>query len=113
MTKKLLFPLALAFVLFVSSISVFAEGPKKIEPGNSVEVKDASVKEASKAKTKLKTDVEKLVAAAKDGKLAPHPQQFPPTARNNLSKTAKIAILASAIGSAIFLIVIFHELGKD
>ena len=54
----------------------------------------------------------KLVAAAKAGKVAPRPQQFPNTRKNNLSTGAKIGI-AAAIGGAIFLIIVFHELSKD
>jgi hypothetical protein len=114
MTKRLLaLPLVLTVALCACSTSVFAEGTKKSEPGTSMEVKETSAKEASKAKTKLKTDMEKLMTDAKAGKVALRPQQFPPTAKSNLSKTAKIAILASAIGATIFLIVLFHDLSKD
>jgi hypothetical protein len=56
--------------------------------------------------------MEKLVADAKAGKVAPAPQQFPPATRNNLSTAAKIGIVA-AIGAGIFLIVMFHQLSKD
>ena len=115
MTRKLLaFPLVLTVALCVCSTSAFAEGTKKSEPGTSTEATETSAKEASKAKkTKLKADMEKLMTDAKAGKVAPRPQQFPPTAKGNLSKTAKIAILASAIGATIFLIVLFHDLSKD
>ena len=114
MTKRLLaFPLVLALALCVCSTSVFAEGSKTGEPGTAPAVKETSAKGASKANAKLKTDMEKLLSDAKAGKVAPQPQQFPPTAKNNLSKTTKIAILAAAIGSAIVLIVVFHELSKD
>ena len=114
MTKKLLvFPLVLTLALCVCSAAVFADGARTSEPGTSPEVKETSGKGTSKANTKLKTDMEKLLADAKLGKVAPRPQQFPPTAKNNLSKTTKIAILAAAIGSAIVLIVVFHELSKD
>ena len=114
MTKKLLaFPLALALALCLCAVSVFAEGVKKSEAATPVAVAETAPKEASKAGLKLKTDMEKLMEAAKAGKIAPHRQQFPQTSRSNLSKTTKIAILAAAIGSAITLIVIFHELSKD
>ena len=114
MTKKILaLPLMLAIALCVCSTSAFAEGTKKSEPGTPVEVKEASAKEVSKAQPKLKKDMERLVNDAKAGKVAPRQQQFPPTSRNNLSKTTKIAILAAAIGAAITLIVVFQELSKD
>ena len=114
MTKKLLVvTLGLAITLCLCSTSALAEGTKKAEPGTPVEVKESSPKELNKAKTKLKTDMDKLVSNAKAGKVAPRPQQFPQTSRSNLSKTTKIAILAAAIGAAITLIVVFHELSKD
>ncbi len=114
MTKRLMaLPLVLALALGVCSTSVFADGAKANGPGTSPEVKETSAKGAGKAPAKLKTDMEKLLTDAKAGKVAPRPQQFPPTSRNNLSKTTKIAILAAAVGSAIFLIVLFHQLCKD
>jgi hypothetical protein len=114
MTKKLLaFPLMLALAICVCATSAFADGLKAGEPGTAPEVKETSARGASKANVKLKTDMEKLLTDAKAGKVAPRPQQFPPTAKNNLSKTTKIAILAAAVGSAIFLIVLFHDLSKD
>jgi uncharacterized protein YxeA len=79
-----------------------------------VKAKESSTKSAArdKANEKVKTDMMKLVADAKAGKVAPAPQQFPRAARNNLSTGAKIGI-AAAIGGAIVLIVIFHQLSKD
>ena len=113
MTKKLLvFPLVLALALCVCSTQAFAEGAKGSEPGTASEVKETSAK-GSNSKAKLKADMEKLVTDAKAGKVSPRPQQFPRTAKNNLSKTTKIAILAAAVGSAITLIWVFHELSKD
>ena len=114
MIKKLLtFPVALVLVICVCSVSVFAEGAKTGEPATSREVKATSEKGTSKAEAKLKKDMEKLVADAKAGKVAPAQQQFPRTAKSNLSKTTKIAILAAAVGSAIFLAILFHDLSKD
>jgi len=114
MTKKLLvFPLVLALMLCVCAASVFADGIRTSEPGTPPEVKETSAKGTSKANAKLRKDMEKLLADVKAGKVAPRAQQFPPTAKNNLSKTTKIAILAAAVGSAIFLIVLFHDLSKD
>jgi len=114
MTKKLLaFPLTFVMVVCVCATAAFAEGNRKSEPGTAIEVKETSAREAGRAKTKLKKDMDQLVAAAKDGKVAPRAQQFPRTARNNLSKTTKIALIASAIGAGIFLAVMFHALSKD
>lgn len=114
MIKKLfVFPLAVALAICVCSVSVFADGTKTGEPATSREVKATSEKGSSKADAKLKKDMEKLVADAKAGKVAPPQQQFPRTAKSNLSKTTKIAILAAAVGSAIFLAILFHDLSKD
>jgi hypothetical protein len=114
MIKKLLaFPIALALAICICSVSVFAEGTKHGEPAASREVKTTSEKVMSKADAKLKNDMEKLLADARAGKVAPAQQQFPRTAKSNLSKTTKIAILAAAVGSAIFLAILFHDLSKD
>ena len=114
MNKRLLaFPLALALALSVCATSAFAEVPKASESGTIPEVKVASEKASTQTSAKLKKDMDKLVKDAKAGKIAPRPQQFPQTSRNNLSKTTKIAILAAAIGAAITLGVVFHELSKD
>ena len=114
MIKKVLtLPLLLSLVLCFCAISVFAEGAKKGDPVSSTEVKETSRKEANRAKPKLKADMDKLVEEAKAGKIAPHQQQFPRTAKNGLSKTTKIVIAASAIGAGVFLIVMFHALSKD
>jgi len=112
MNKKLLaFPLALALALCVCATSALAEVPKPNEPATAA--KATSEKATSQAAAKLKKDMDKLVNEAKAGKIAPRPQQFPQTSRSNLSKTTKIALIATAIGTSIFLIVLFHDLSKD
>ena len=114
MNKRLLaFPLVLALALSVCASSAFAEVPKASEPGTRSEVKVASEKPAAQPNAKLKKDMNKLVNDAKAGKIAPRPQQFPQTSRNNLSKTTKIALIATAIGTTIFLAILFHDLSKD
>ncbi len=114
MTRKVLaLPIILALAICVCSTSALANGPKSDAPETSPEVKEAPAKGVKKADAKLKTDMEKLVNAARAGKVAPKPQQFPQTSRSNLSKTTKIAIVASAVGATIFLIVMFHALSKD
>jgi hypothetical protein len=113
MTKRLLvFSLALALGLCVWPASLSAHGAMTTASGDSTEVKETPAKEPSKANLKLKRDMEKLLADAKAGRVAPRQQQFPRAAKNNLSTTAKIGIIA-AIGGAITLIVVFHELSKD
>src|SRR6185369_11631800 len=114
MTKKLLaFPLVMALVLGICCTAAFADGSKGNEPSIVPEAKENSAKGSNKTNAKLKTDMEKLVTAAKAGKVAPKPQQFPQTSRSNLSKTTNIALIATAIGTSIFLIVLFHDLSKD
>ena len=114
MTKKLLAgSLGLVLVFLACSVSVFAEVPKTSEAANPPEANAASERVARKPDTKLKKDMERLLGDAKAGKVAPQPQYFPATSRNNLSKTAKIAIAASAIGATIFLAIMFHQLSKD
>jgi len=113
MIKRLLaFPLILTLAVCVCSTAAFAEGSKTSELGTSPEAKETPVK-GSNVKAKLKTDMEKLANEARAGKVAPRVQQFPPTSRNNLSKTTKIALIATAIGTTIFLAILFHDLSKD
>ena len=113
MTKRLFaFPLALVLTLSVCSVSALADSTKTSKPASAPEIKAVSEKAPSKPGAKLKKEMEKLVADAKAGKVAPAPQQFPPATRNNLSTAAKIGIVA-AIGAGIFLIVMFHQLSKD
>ncbi len=62
---------------------------------------------------KLRADISRLTADAKAGKIAPRsPSPFQPTHRSNLSKGAKIAIVAG-IGAIIFGIVAWHVLNSD
>jgi hypothetical protein len=58
---------------------------------------------------KLKSDVAKMVAETKAGrKSAPSNSPFPQPQRNNLSKTAKIAIVAG-IALVVIAIIIVHQ----
>jgi len=58
---------------------------------------------------KLKSDVAKMVAETKVGREgAPANSAFPPPQRNNLSKTAKIAIV-TGIALVVIAIIIVHE----
>jgi hypothetical protein len=62
---------------------------------------------------KLRADISRLTADAKAGKISPRsPSPFQPTHRNNLSKGAKIAIVAG-IGALIFGIVMWRALNSD
>jgi hypothetical protein len=111
--RFLVFPLGLALALCVCATSAFAEVPKGSESGTTPDVKAASEKAIRQPGAKLKKDMDKLVNEAKAGKIAPRAQQFPQTSRNNLSKTTKIALIATAIGTTIFLAILFHDLSKD
>ena len=114
MNKRLLaFPLVLALALSVCVTSAFADVPKTGEPGTTPDAKAVSEKAPAQTGVKLKKDMDRLVRDARAGKIAPRPQQFPQTSRNNLSKTTKIALIATAIGTTIFLAILFHDLSKD
>ena len=63
----------------------------------------------AKFNEKLKSDVTKMVAETKAGrKGAPATSQFPMPQRNNLSTTAKIAIVAGSV-LVVIAIIIVHE----
>jgi hypothetical protein len=100
--------------VLVTCLSGIAFAASATDSDPAVRAKESSTKSAArdKANEKVKADMMKLVADAKAGKVAPTPQQFPRATKNNLSTGAKIGI-AAAIGGAIFLIIMFHELSKD
>ena len=63
----------------------------------------------AKSNEKLKSDVTKMVAETKAGrKGAPATSQFPMPQRNNLSTTAKIAIVAGIV-LVVIAVIIVHE----
>lgn len=78
-----------------------AEPPAKSAP---------PVKTGTKPNEKLRADVSRLTADAKAGKIVPRsPSPFQPRQSNNLSKGAKIAIVAG-VGALIFGIIAWRAL---
>jgi hypothetical protein len=68
---------------------------------------------APKSNEKLKSDVAKMVAETKAGRRgAPATSAFPQPQRNNLSKTAKIAIVAGIV-IAVVAIIAVHSFKYD
>jgi hypothetical protein len=63
------------------------------------------------ANARLKADMDRLVADAKAGKIAPSTAQMQPATRNNLTKGKKIAI-GVAIAAAVVAIVLFGPGGR-
>ena len=56
---------------------------------------------------KLRADIFRLIDDSRAGKIAPHQQQLPAGRVNNLSRTAKIAIIAG-VAVAVLAIVVVH-----
>lgn len=107
--------IVLAMISTLSGTSVFARAAS--DPLPSGEEVKASPEKAptTKEKTrevKLKGDMQKLLADAKAGKVAPRPQQLPNGGRHNLSTGAKIGIIA-AIAGVIFAIIVIHQVNDD
>ena len=70
-----------------------------------------SVTDEARPEAKLKSDMEKLIAEARAGKVIPAARpQIQPTKSNNLSKTAKIAI---GVGIAVIVLAIIYKHEKD
>lgn len=82
-------------------------GPETAEPP----AKSAPrVKSEATSKEKLRTDISRLTADAKAGKISPrNPSPFQPRQSNSLSKGAKIAI-GVGIGALIFGIIMWRAL---
>jgi hypothetical protein len=56
----------------------------------------------------LRSDMLKLLADSRAGKIAPHPRQMPAGKVHNLSTTAKIAIIAG-VAVVVLAIVVLHS----
>jgi len=99
---------AAACVLIISLVTMaFAQSPPQSKTTNQF-LTDPTASTA-KSNEKLKSDVAKMVAETKAGrKGAPATSQFPMPQRNNLSKTAKIAIVAGIV-LVVIAIIIVHE----
>jgi hypothetical protein len=112
MIKRLLsFGIALSLICCLGGMSVF--GKTRTDSTEVLEPTSPPVKSEAKANQKLRADVLKLTADAKAGKIVPRsPSPFQPRQRNNLSKGAKIAIVAG-IGALIFGIYAWHVLNSD
>jgi hypothetical protein len=106
LTRGLAAALSVVLIIAAASVPVFAgDGAEATKPTD----QPAAPK---KSEPKLKAGMQKLLSDARAGKVAPKPQQFPNTKRNNLSTGAKIGI-AAGIGAAIFLIIMFRALNSD
>lgn len=91
---------ACALVLSLLTISVPAQSAS--DPGtNSLQKQSESARNA-----KVKADMARLVGDAKAGKVSPRTSQFSQPQRNNLSKGAKIAIVAGVVLVVLALVVI-------
>ncbi len=106
--------IAIALISGVSGTSAFARSATEpaVDDAKTSPNSTAPAKEKAPSTNKLKGDMLKLVADAKAGKVAPRPQQFPNTKRNNLSTGAKIGI-AAAIGGLIFALIVIHQVNSD
>ena len=107
--KRTLARSAAACVLTISLATMaFAQSSPQSETANQFLTRPNAAP-AAKSNDKLKADVAKMVSETKAGqKGAPATQQFPMPQRNNLSKTAKIAIVAGIV-LVVLAIVIVHE----
>lgn len=110
MIKK---PVALVAILALIVVMSGSAASGRTNPAVEGETaKPAAEKTGRKGDARLKSDMNKLVADAKAGKISPKPQHFPDPTRHNLSKGATIAI-AAGVGVAIFLIIMFRALNSD
>ena len=100
-----------AFVLAVCvfTVTVHAQSPAATVPTHEQPASPSDVRaNPAQRNDKVKSDVLKMVAETKAGRTGPPAApQFPGPQRNNLSKTAKIAIVAGIV-LVIVAIVIIH-----
>lgn len=107
--KRSLTHSAVACALIISfGIAVFGQSLPRSETTSQFLTNPGAVS-APKTNEKLKSDVAKMVAETKAGRSgAPAASPFPQPQRNNLSKTAKIAIVAGIV-LVVVAIIIVHE----
>src|ERR1051325_553766 len=114
LTKKLAsIVIGIAMVSCFSGASIYArpatDSDTPAKAADSSGKPDTSVSRDVKINEKVKADMLKLLADAKAGKVRPAPaSQFPATKGNNLSKTAKIAIVVGVVLVVVAIIVV-HE----
>ena len=103
-----------AIVALICSVCAIANGKTEPETAKATTTSGpAAARTDAKRNEKLRSDMQRLVADAKAGKLKMSALQFPaPMQRNNLSTGAKIGIIA-AIGGTIFLIWMLHSINSD
>jgi len=108
--------LVVAMILPASGMSVFARAANDTgSSGDETKVlpdKTSAAKEKGRDNPKLKGDMQKLLADARAGKVAPRPQKLPNGGRHNLGTTAKIGI-AVAIAGIIVAIIAIHQANND
>lgn len=114
-TKNLSRLLVLILVCTLGKTSAFANSPS--DPQSETKISQTameygiSLETAAQPHDKLRADMQKLIAEAKAGKVAPTARpQIQPAKSNNLSKGAKIAI---GVGIAVVVIAIFVKYQKD
>ena len=117
MSVRLLFiVVVMAMISTIGGTSVFAHATTDPRPsGEETKASSettSSAKERVRENAKLKGDLQKLLADAKAGKVAPRAQQSPNAGRHNLGTTAKIGI-AVAIAGIIVAIIAIHTANND
>lgn len=100
MIRIIALPLACALVICLVTISVPAQSPSEPQTNSSQRQTD------NERNAKVRADMARLVGDAKAGKVSPRNSQFPQPQRNNLSKGAKIAIVAGIVLVVLALVVI-------
>ncbi len=100
----------LIFTLCGSSTYARTSSGDEGKPADNTATEDAAKKQRNE---KLRTDILKLVADAKAGKIAPAPRPQHPRNSNSLSKEAKIGIAVGIAVAVIAIIVIAKDKGPS
>jgi hypothetical protein len=110
MTRNLALTLTCALILGVAA--PFASAQSTSDPNEPRALNNSSgTPKVSEQSEKVRADMAKLVADAKAGKVVPRTSQFPQHQRNNLSKGAKIAIVAGIV-VVVLAIIVVHEVNN-
>ena len=104
--KQTLARSAAAWVLMISLATMaFAQSSPQAKAKNEFPTNPGAT--AARSKEKLKSDVAKMVAETKAGRIGvPATSSFPQPQRNNLSNTAKIAVVAGIVLVVVAIIIV-------
>ena len=109
MRRQLLSVITGVAIMLVSTFQLQAQQLNSVSANRLLPVREFQFSSTqTQSAERLRSDMLKLLVDSKAGRIAPQPQQLPAKKAHNLSKTAKIAIIAGVAVLVITTIVVVH-----